>query len=1185
MTRLFPSLLLSISLAILTAHAQTTAPLWDFTKPGTVFSAPTRLAITQTTEGLLLELKERDSSFLLDNLSIDPQKYDRIVIEYQAEGFSVNHTTGQIFFANESNSSFTDHRYFPISSLELDGKWHQKTLRCGDIVDGSETWTEGGHITKLRIDLADEAPGRIRLRHIALLPKEPSRAAGRGLPERIPVQLGRTSVKSDAQETPTFDPHAPGFTSPMVAPAGGFYEVKSLYIRQAFTLDAPVRRAVLQTICDDRVEAAYLNGTRLQVKWTTSWRETQLVEVPPALLKTGRNVLAIQYANEGSIGGLMVDLQIIDEHGNYTLVTAENARGSLDPQPAWETLGFDDHSWSICEQRPGPPAPPWRHTPDYLSIKPVTEEVAVELRSFDAARKVVVAFTGTPAIREDEYLYARLYSAKDALICYQSGTPAELGVQREADGTLVATFENFDIPAYGGKYNAKWEFGIYGRKATSQFQKAFEMPDRPLPGASAVLKLRQTDDAPIPELNGKPFFFNIVCVEHYNTPTGLEGPGSPINIAALRLGGNAPTWWVGPDEYDFNVIDRQMAMLLENYPDAMLGAYLWCQPPTWYQKMYPERISLAETGIPVSYYVATVNFANEEYLQDAERAIRALVEYLEKYYGSRMVLYNLMGGATCEWQGWNAHTQYFADYSEGNGQDFQRYARELGIEVPAATPTRAERTAALPGGLFRNPARDWKAMLYDRFYNDSMAQCVLRLAKVTREASHGNKLVGAYFGYHLEFSELGYCVNSGGHNSLRMLLDSPDIDFVMSPFSYGLRSIGAPGADMKPHGAIRAAGKLNLIEDDSRTNLTVKTGYDQTLNLPHTLAVLERNQGICLTRGNPFYYLPLTEGNEFDSPEIYQMMLNGMKAGQLALETSHAPVTPEVAFVIDERSLEYLVPTRATYSFPEPARYAYSAENGKFTECSRSILPLSGELLYYQRYIVSQYGAPVDWIFLDDVPRMANRYKLVVFADAFADTPLLRQAFEACRQAGTTILVTYGAGFLDQQGINQQRMSELLGITIDEVPPASLELTLDATGELTGHDYSVQPRFAVNDPEAIPLGTYQADGATAVAAKGKVIFYGGAELSRDFLREVARSAGAHIYCETDDNFFAGNGFICIHANQAGTKVIRLPETTESAVDIYTGKILGRDTDTLVFPMDGFDTKVIMLGPAALRMAK
>ena len=127
-------------------------------------------------------------------------------------------------------------------------------------------------------------------------------------------------------------------------------------------------------------------------------------------------------------------------------------------------------------------------------------------------------------------------------------------------------------------------------------------------------------------------------------------------------------------------------------------------------------------------------------------------------------------------------------------------------------------------------------------------------------------------------------------------------------------------------------------------------------------------------------------------------------------------------------------------------------------------------------------------------------------------------------------------------------------------------------------DYPVSPRFAVADESAVPLANYAADGAVAAARKGNVIFYGGAALDAAWLREVARSAGVHIYTETDDNFFAGGNFLCIHADSAGTKVIELPRRAD-AVEIYTGEVLGRDTDRLEFPMKAFETKVIQLGDA------
>ena len=100
----------------------------------------------------------------------------------------------------------------------------------------------------------------------------------------------------------------------------------------------------------------------------------------------------------------------------------------------------------------------------------------------------------------------------------------------------------------------------------------------------------------------------------------------------------------------------------------------------------------------------------------------------------------------------------------------------------------------------------------------------------------------------------------------------------------------------------------------------------------------------------------------------------------------------------------------------------------------------------------------------------------------------------------------------------------------------------------------------------------------AVAQKGNVIFYGGALLDADFVREAARTAGVHIYCETTDNLNAGNSIVSLHCNQPGTKTIRFPEATD-IVDLFTGEVLGRGVTEITFPMEGFQTRVFITGNA------
>ncbi|MBP5300977.1 MAG: hypothetical protein J6Y80_06190, partial [Victivallales bacterium] len=467
---------------------------------------------------------------------------------------------------------------------------------------------------------------------------------------------------------------------------------------------------------------------------------------------------------------------------------------------------------------------------------------------------------------------------------------------------------------------------------------------------------------------------------------------------------------------------------------------------------------------------------------------------------------------------------------------------------------------------------------YDEFYNFAMARTVAEFAAAVKRACNADKLVGAYFGYHQEFAEYDYCVNSGGYNDLRQLLDSPDMDFFLSPNSYGLRGLGAPNGEMKPVAAIRAAGKLAMVEDDTRTHLTPPVGPDQTLNLQDTLAVFQRNLGQYLANGMPINQLPLNGGNELDHPAIRKLFGRALQAGQFRYEH---PVTAraEIAAVIDEDSLKYFAATYQKPTTPETCRYAYNSE-GQFVDNVRYVLPVSGEMLYYQRYPLAQCGAPVDWILLDDVPRMASRYKLVILLGAYADTPELRKAVAALKAAGTRTMVVYGAGFIDteREEFSATPMDELMDLNIRMVKPGSIAVKFP-DGRTAGADYTVEPRFAVDDPQATALAAYASNHKLVAAAeKGNMLFYGGALLDADFVRETARQSGAHIYCESTDNLAAGNGIVSIHCNQPGVKTIRFPEATD-VVDLFGGEVLGRNVTEVSFPMKGFETRVLITGDA------
>ena len=1147
-------------------------PSWEFPQGAAQWSQLRRLMVVAEADCLRLDLLDRDSGLGIEGLSLSAEEIGAISVEYRAEGFQVT-TTGQLYYATAEAPEFTAERFLNVPSLTTDGKWHTLTIPT----DGP--WQSAGTVAKLRLDLVDQFPGTLWLRKNRALPVEKSRAELRGIPTQVAVELGTREAQWIKD---LYDPKAERFVSPMTAPSGGGFEhVGYAYLRKEFELETSVKAAMLVTSCDDQMQWVVLNGYRPEVKWNDYWKKSDVVMLSPDEFKIGRNLLCMKYLNGGGLGGVMADLQIVDTEGRFHVVTLEGAQGyfGAEPSVAWTTLDYVCE-WPIAETRPGAPEAPWRFTPVYKSIDPQRPQVEARVEKWDNEVGVVV-FQCSDEWKEDEVLYARMSNDSGSLLWYASGTAEELQAEKMAKDALRVRFDLSSAGLrYGGPTCVNWQCGVYGRKAIGEASEFWqELGERPLTGPSVSLKVEQTPQGPRPVLNGQPFYFISLNVEHLDVPTGMEGTGSPCNVITTRAGGFMPAsnWWIGPDEYDFSVVDRQLSFCAEKYQDAWLGLYIWCHPGKWYAEMYPERLAVQDDGNVVDPHLAAgcpVSFSNEEYRRDAERAVRALVRHCEFYFGARMLFYNLQGGITYEWQGWNSHTKFFGDYAEESQKDFQRYAAAHGLQV-TGVPSRQERAAGLSGGLFRDPVRDAASILYERFYSESIAECIDRLAKVVREETHGNKLVGAYYGYHQEFANLGYCVNGGGHNDLHRLLESPNLDFFLSPIDYRHRSIGAPSSDMKPYGAIHAAGKLSLSEDDTRTNLIAATIFDQTVNMEQTLAVLKRNHGVALTRGMVLNHLPLVGGSELDAPEIRELFGQSRQAGQMMVEDNISPKA-EIAVVLDEEALAYVVPTLLQIYVPDTTRYHYDPANGKLADVMRGVQPLTGELLGDQQIPLSQCGAPVDWLMLQEPQSLAG-YKLVIFAGTFLDSPQLREALEVVRNNGATALFLYGAGFMTNSGIDVNIMSQLIGIKLIITNSKSLRIQL-GSGREVGLEYRVEPRFAVADDEVTVLGRYVADDAVAVSRKGNSIFYGGVALNAQFVREVARQAGVHIYTETDDNFFAGGDFLCIHATSTGEKTIRLPHRTD-AVEIYTGEILGRNTDCLVFPMKAFETKVIRLGDA------
>ena len=1148
---------------------------WVFNNTNAGWNSTRNLISTITPEGLKLDLTGPNSGIEINGLELTTPGADFMRIEYTASGIPAV-TRGQLYFATETNSTLNEIAKFAIGSLEGDGKDRVLyiNLHSGR---GCKLWENARYITRLRLNLVNQFPGKITIKNIRLVDSESywkeqdGKYAHLGIPSRIRSEIPATGVNTTS---PKQDDNAARFSSPMTAPAGSFSYQGCNYLRTEFMLDSIPRKNLLQSICDDQISALYLNGNRIDNQWSGYFRTMDILEIPRKYFKTGKNVLCIAYENKAGLGGLMLDLQMVLPNGEYRVVTPAQGSGTTEkPGDDWIKPDYKC-DWKKVETRPGPPAAPWINMiPDYLSIKPLNGKVEISLRPLSGC-DVEAVFRSSSSFAENEKFYGKFTTTGGTLIKSISGTLRELGGKVMPDGSVVIRFSPYPMPLYGVSQKGRWTFGIYGRSSEGNYSIKVSSPERIVPGEPAVLKLSQTAAGPVPMLNGKPFYFNILTCHQYkqqfSVPSGMEGKNSPFNVVAVRAGGSSETnWWIGPDKYDFAAVDRYLSRLMFLYPDSKLGVYVWCQPPHWYEKRYPDRIYKAHDGTKRGYYVSTVTFSDPEVRADAQRALTALVKHCEKYFGSRIVLYNLLGGISCEWQGWHIGTNKFADFGVNAKRDFIRYAAARGVTVTKVPDAKARMLS--DGGIFRNPKRDALAMLYDDYYNESVAECIRGIAEAVKKACSGNKLVGCYYGYLLEFANLAHGINGSGHNDIARLLNSPDIDFFLSPNGYGIRSLGMPNGDMKPFASIRAAGKLSMLEDDTRTHLTPPAGFDQTVTLEHTLNILKRNVGMYLAHKMPLNQLPLAGGNELDAPEIRDMFTKTVAAGQYLMEKGLDP-TAEIAAVVDANSCKYLAAVKNIQGIKGAGAFCYNYK-GEIMELGRAVQVLTGELLSYQRESLGQIGAPVDIILLEDVKKLASKYKLVIFLNAFEDSKELEQAFAALRKHKTAAIITYGAGFIDSNGFSTSAMSKLANMTVARTAPGRLKINWGA-GTHFGSDYEVNPRFAVEDASAKVLGKYSDNGAVAVAEKGNVLFYGAATLDTEFLRGYARKKGVHIYCDTRENLCAGGSIVSINARSARRKTIRLPRPCR-VEDIYSGEVISEKTSEFTLDMKAFETRVFL----------
>ena len=475
--------------------------------------------------------------------------------------------------------------------------------------------------------------------------------------------------------------------------------------------------------------------------------------------------------------------------------------------------------------------------------------------------------------------------------------------------------------------------------------------------------------------------------------------------------------------------------------------------------------------------------------------------------------------------------------------------------------------------------------VYDfwRAWHTGTANSILYFAELVKN-NYPDMLVGAFYG---AYGCTDY-FNNGTCGATTKLLKSPYIDFMASPPVYENRQLGGFEGLRQAADSYTINNKIFIVEEDTRTHMekSLFQGRYDVYDVCDSINVMKRNFGrnICMDV-QAWWFDQLLGGKRYKHPELYKLIEKQQQIAHFAYNQDRRKGS-DIAFIYDEESAQAV-------SF----------------KTTRDLIEVT------RNYEISKIGAPVDEYFHNDManPDMPS-YKLYVFVNLFVLTDEERKVItDKLKKDGAVALWIYAPGVINPDAnkkFSEENIKKLTGIDtvikreryhskfrICESTHPMLE-ALDKR-KLYGiferrryyglgfhmhqkellWDAYLSPIITTNDQNAFTGAYFAGSDMPAITIKemdGWIsVLYGSKIITADFIKEIARSAGCHIYSENDDVLFANKNFVTIHASSSGKKLLRFKETC-SPFELYEEKYYGTNVKEIEFDMNFGETKMFYL---------
>jgi len=682
----------------------------------------------------------------------------------------------------------------------------------------------------------------------------------------------------------------------------------------------------------------------------------------------------------------------------------------------------------------------------------------------------------------------------------------------------------------------------------------------------------------------------------------LVGPGS------LKDDQNGTRFWTGErisnrpivDTDEIDTIDKRVARIHQEDPNAYLIIRFVTRAPDSWRALHPEEFFVTEEGERLD----RPSLASDLFRDKSARYSAALIEYVE----SRPWADRVVGYANFHYeegihrpvaQGW-----YF-DHSEIMTAEWRRFLREKYRAVDALqtaygnssitfddirVPTDRLRgavpeVAQIPywqAGADNRGLRDYLELTRDLFHKNfrdmsaAMAGAVDRkvffLHDALKQVMQGWNLYG-FFNYSHTGADVSwspaYPDLMGGSGSIGVaeLFELPGCDGLITPHDYEARGLGGV---YEPEGIVDSAvlrGKYFAGEMDQRIG-TRDVGAARTPKELH--AILWRNFANTFTRGyNSYWMHGFFVDDWFEEDAIQQTVRRHVDVIKESIHWQHE-TAPGIAMILDDAAI------------------LETNGNGNY---------LHESVMWERKMGIARCGVPFRiYLFEDLALNSFPPHRVYYFPNLFrVDEQRMELLRKKVFRDGNVVVWGPGSGISDGERIGTESATRLTGFEFKMLPVNAPRRVLVSNFEHpltkgldadTGFGGPLPYGPVLLPTDGLELGLAWTKGGhvdMGLALKefgegtGKytALFMTAVQIPARLWRNIARYAGAHVYCESNDVLMANKYMVALHSLKGGEKRILLPGRYEVR-DVVTDEEIARDASEIIFQLDPPETRVFLL---------